>query len=106
MVSEEEGAPHVGVIFDFQGHTMIHAAPGQAGAPLVYKARYDNFIGGQWTPPIGGEYFDVITPINGQVYTQAARSHAQEFRYAFGSKAGAGYKHSKCQGLIASLALN
>jgi len=52
----------------------VYAAPGNAGAPIAYKARYDNFINGKFVAPVGGQYFDVITPINGRVYTQAARS--------------------------------
>ena len=53
---------------------MIYAAPGTPGAKLAFKARYDNFIGGKFVPPADGRYFDVVTPINGRVYTQAARS--------------------------------
>ena len=55
---------------------MIYAAPGAAGATVNFKKQYDNFIGGQWVAPVGGQYFDVITPISGLVYTQAARSTA------------------------------
>ena len=61
---------------------MIYAAPGTANAKIQYKTRYDNFIGGQWKAPVSGEYFDVITPINGQVYTQAARSGAEDVELA------------------------
>ncbi|MEE1652358.1 MULTISPECIES: acetaldehyde dehydrogenase ExaC [Brachymonas] len=61
---------------------MIYPAPGQAGAPLQFKAKYDNFINGQWTPPVKGEYFDNITPINGQAYCQAARSTAEDIERA------------------------
>lgn len=61
---------------------MIYAAPGSANAKIQYKTRYDNFIGGQWKAPVSGEYFDVITPINGQVYTQAARSGAEDVELA------------------------
>ena len=61
---------------------MIYAAPGADGAPVSFKARYDNFIAGQWTPPVKGEYFDVITPVNGRIYTQAARSDAQDIELA------------------------
>ena len=61
---------------------MIYAAPGTEGAKIAYKAQYDNFIGGKWTPPVEGQYFDVITPINGQVYTQAARSGAADIELA------------------------
>ena len=53
---------------------MQYAAPGAAGAPLSFKARYDNFINGEFVAPVEGRYFDVVTPISGKVYTQAARS--------------------------------
>ncbi|MFX8090568.1 aldehyde dehydrogenase family protein, partial [Acinetobacter baumannii] len=56
----------------------VYAAPGQAGAKIAYKPRYDNFIGGKFVPPADGQYFDVISPINGKVYTQAARSTAAD----------------------------
>ena len=61
---------------------MIYAAPGTAGAKVNFKAQYDNFIGGQWVAPVEGQYFDVITPISGQVYTQAARSTAADIELA------------------------
>ena len=56
----------------------LYAAPGTPGAKLAFKPRYDNFIGGRFVPPVDGQYFDVITPITGQVYTQAARSTAAD----------------------------
>jgi len=61
---------------------MIYAAPGAAGAKIQYKAKYDNFIGGKWVAPVKGQYFDVITPINGKNYTQAARSTAEDIELA------------------------
>jgi len=56
--------------------------PGQADAKLQFKTRYDNFIGGQWVAPVKGQYFDVVTPITGQKYTQAARSTAEDIELA------------------------
>ncbi|MFT7721251.1 MAG: aldehyde dehydrogenase family protein [Roseateles sp.] len=56
----------------------VYAAPGAAGAKIAYQPRYDNFIGGQFVPPVEGQYFDVVSPINGKVYTQAARSTAAD----------------------------
>ena len=61
---------------------MIFAMPGQAGAPVQYKAKYDNFIGGKWVAPIEGQYFDVITPISGRPYTQVARSGGADVELA------------------------
>ena len=57
---------------------MIYAKPGAAGAPVAFKSRYDNFIGGKFVAPVRGQYFDVLTPINGQPYTQAARSTGED----------------------------
>ena len=61
---------------------MIYAAPGAAGAKIAYKAHYDNFIGGKWVAPVKGQYFDVITPISGKVYTKVARSTAEDIELA------------------------
>ncbi|GBG15325.1 aldehyde dehydrogenase [Novimethylophilus kurashikiensis] len=61
---------------------MIYAFPGEAGAKVQYKPKYDNFIGGKWVAPTKGEYFDVITPITGKVYTKAARSSAEDVELA------------------------
>jgi aldehyde dehydrogenase len=61
---------------------MIYATPGTAGAPVAFKKQYDNFIGGKFVAPVGGQYFDVITPINGSVFTQAARSTEADIELA------------------------
>jgi len=61
---------------------MAYALPGQSGALHHYQDRYDNYIGGQWVPPSGGEYFDVVTPITGQVYTRVARGTAADIEKA------------------------
>ncbi|ETJ32721.1 Aldehyde dehydrogenase B [human gut metagenome] len=36
--------------------------PGEYGFPLKLKARYDNFIGGEWVAPADGEYYQNLTP--------------------------------------------
>ncbi|MBS0369160.1 MAG: aldehyde dehydrogenase [Proteobacteria bacterium] len=61
---------------------MLYALPGTADAKVQYKSKYDNFIGGKWVAPVKGEYFDVITPITGKAYTQAARSGAEDVELA------------------------
>jgi aldehyde dehydrogenase len=61
---------------------MIYAQPGQPGAKVNFKPRYENFIGGQWVPPVGGEYFDVISPVNGKVFTQVPRSFESDSELA------------------------
>jgi len=61
---------------------MLYAAPGTAGAKIAYKAQYDNFIGGKWVAPVKGQYFDVVTPVSGKVYTRVARSGAEDIELA------------------------
>lgn len=61
---------------------MLYALPGTAEAKIQYKSKYDNFIGGKWIAPVKGEYFDVVTPITGKPYTQAARSGAEDVELA------------------------
>jgi aldehyde dehydrogenase len=61
---------------------VIYVQPGADSAPITYKSRYDNFIGGKFVPPVRGQYFDVLTPINGKPYTQAARSTEEDVERA------------------------
>lgn len=65
------------------------------GVKIPYKAKYDNFIGGKWVAPVKGEYFDVITPITGKVYTQAARSSAEDVELALDAAHAAADKWGK-----------
>ena len=74
---------------------MIYAAPGTAGAKIAFKARYDNFIGGKFVAPVEGAYFDVITPITGKPYTQAARSGAKDVELALDAAHAAADKWGK-----------
>lgn len=61
---------------------MIYANPNTKGAIIHFKEKYDNFIGGQWVAPVNGQYFDVKSPVNGQVFTKAARSSAEDIELA------------------------
>lgn len=61
---------------------MIYAAPGSSDAIVSYKSRYENFIGGEWKPPVGGEYFDNPTPVTGQVFCSVPRSQAEDIELA------------------------
>ena len=51
-------------------------------AKIHIRSRYDNFIGGQWVPPVKGQYFENPTPINGQVVCEIARSTAEDIELA------------------------
>ncbi len=61
---------------------MRYAAPGTPGAKVSFKPRYGNFIGGQWLPPAGGEYFEDISPITGRAYCEVPRSQKDDVERA------------------------
>lgn len=43
------------------------------GLNLGLPDKYGHFIGGEFVAPIDGEYFDNISPIDGEKFIQAAR---------------------------------
>jgi aldehyde dehydrogenase len=47
-----------------------------------FKAKYDNYIGGKFVAPVKGAYFDVFSPIDGKVFTQAAHSTKEDLELA------------------------
>ncbi|GAB2668219.1 aldehyde dehydrogenase [Nocardia goodfellowii] len=57
---------------------MIYAKPGSDNAIVGYAARYDNFIAGDWAPPIEGRYFDNPSPVDGETFCAVARSSAAD----------------------------
>ena len=61
---------------------QVYAFPNTKGAIVNFKERYDNYIGGKWTPPVKGEYFDNPTPVTGKVFTQVARSTEEDIELA------------------------
>ncbi|GAB4098569.1 aldehyde dehydrogenase [Sinomonas halotolerans] len=60
----------------------VYAFPGTEGAKVTFKDRYENFIGGEWVAPVGGQYFENITPVTGKVFTEVARSQAEDIELA------------------------
>src|SRR3954469_12165472 len=53
-----------------------------AAAQPPFSRRYGNFIGGRWVEPVAGRYFDNISPINGRVIGEVARSDAADVEKA------------------------
>jgi aldehyde dehydrogenase len=60
----------------------VYAQPGQDGAKVEFKARYENWIGGKWVPPTKGQYFENVTPITGKQFTEAAKSTPEDIELA------------------------
>lgn len=61
---------------------MIYAMPHTESALYQFKGRYENYINGAWTPPTKGQYFDNVSPINGQSLCQVARSSEGDLELA------------------------
>ncbi|WP_246944722.1 aldehyde dehydrogenase [Bacillus pinisoli] len=61
---------------------MIFSQPGQDGAKVNFKSRYENYIGGKWTAPVNGQYFENITPVTGKAFCEVARSSAEDIELA------------------------
>jgi aldehyde dehydrogenase len=60
----------------------VYAQPGQAGAVMDYKPRYDHWIGGEYVKPASGQYFENVTPVTGRVFTEVARGNAEDVEKA------------------------
>ncbi|WP_278362737.1 aldehyde dehydrogenase family protein, partial [Stutzerimonas kunmingensis] len=61
---------------------MIYAQPGTVGAVVSFKPRYGNYIGGEFVPPVKGEYFVNTSPVNGEVIAEFPRSGAEDIERA------------------------
>lgn len=63
--------------------TTTQSAPAKTlAARPTFKAHYDHYIGGEWVAPSSGEYFDNYSPIDGKVFTKAARGNAADIEKA------------------------
>jgi len=61
------------------------AAPAAASTVVArprFKDHYDHYINGEWVAPSSGAYFDNSSPIDGKVFTKAARGNAQDIEKA------------------------
>jgi aldehyde dehydrogenase len=67
----------------------VYAAPGAPGSVVEFKSRYENFIGGEWVPPVKGQYFENPTPVTGRTFTEVARGTAEDVELALDAAHGA-----------------
>ena len=61
---------------------MIYIDPNQQNSKVHFKARYGNFIGGNWVDPVKGQYFDNSSTVNGKVFCSIPRSSAEDIELA------------------------
>jgi aldehyde dehydrogenase len=55
-----------------------YTQPNQPGSKVQFKSRYANFIGGEWTPPKKGQYFENVTPVTGKPFCEIPRSTKED----------------------------
>jgi aldehyde dehydrogenase len=49
---------------------------------VPFKKRYGNYIGGRWTEPAGGRYFENVTPVTGKPFCEVPRSDQDDIEAA------------------------
>ncbi|SDJ33706.1 acetaldehyde dehydrogenase ExaC [Salimicrobium halophilum] len=61
---------------------MVYQNPNTEGSPVQFKEQYENYIGGKWTAPEKGQYFDNVSPVTGKNFTRVARSTEEDINKA------------------------
>ena len=63
--------------------TLTSLSPGVLGGSRHgFRARYGNYIGGEWVAPASGQYFENITPVTGKAFCEIPRSNATDIELA------------------------
>jgi len=84
----------------------VYAPPGSTGSLMSFQSRYDNFIGGQWVPPVEGQYFEVPSPVTGLSFCEVARSTAADIELALDAAHAAAPAWGKTSVAVRSVILN
>jgi aldehyde dehydrogenase len=61
---------------------MVYTPPNQDGSKVSFRARYGNFIGGEWVKPTREQYFENVTPVTGRAFCEIPRSTAEDIEKA------------------------
>ncbi|MCK5811243.1 MAG: aldehyde dehydrogenase [Cocleimonas sp.] len=61
---------------------MLYPNPNTPESTVQFKKRYENFIGGEWVAPVKGQYFDDMSPVNGEVFCEFPRSSSEDIELA------------------------
>lgn len=85
---------------------MIYASPGSADCKVQFKNRYENYIGGEWTPPVDGEYFENVSPVTGKPFCEIPRSKAADIDKALDAAHAAADSWGKTSVTERSIMLN
>ena len=61
---------------------MVDKTLSEVAKQISLRSHYDNWIGGTWVPPVKGQTFENVSPINGKVVSVHARSTAEDIELA------------------------
>lgn len=61
---------------------MITVEKSLGGMPINLKRRYENYVAGDWAPPLSQSYFENTTPVTGKVLCEIPRSNAADVERA------------------------
>lgn len=70
------------------------------------KEKYDNYINGKWTAPTTGQYFDVLSPVDGKLMSKAAHSAKLDIEQAVDAAEAAFASWSQTSATERSIILN
>ena len=84
----------------------VFSRPGSTDALMSFQTRYENFIGGQWTPPVSGQYFENPTPVTGEAFCEVARSTEADVELALDAAHAAAPGWGKTSAAGRALVLN
>ncbi len=68
---------------------MLYQNPNTPDSIVQFKAKYDNFINGEFVAPVKGQYFENKTPVTGEVFCEVARSNEEDVELALDAAHGA-----------------
>ncbi|WP_282175128.1 aldehyde dehydrogenase family protein [Vibrio diabolicus] len=64
---------------------MLYSQPNTDGAVVNFKAKYENFIGGEWIEPAEGRYFTNTSPVNNTTICEVPASTQSDIDLAVAS---------------------
>ena len=64
---------------------MVEKTLAEVEKKISVRRHYDNFIGGNWVPPVKGQRFENVSPIDGSVVCTVSRSTAEDIELALDS---------------------
>ncbi len=60
-----------------------------------FKSQYENYIGGEWVPPVDGEYFEDTSPVDGSILSKVAKSNSKDVDLAVAAATAASVSWGK-----------